>query len=95
MRQDKAGQVFGRVWNRTEPNHCSKPRPIANTTSDREGAHHSQIHNFSTGYVYSATGYLKVQWSNLDPYAMKNLDKEDSGPVMLTNEDTSTAQYTL
>jgi hypothetical protein len=26
---------------------------------------------------------------------MKNLDKEDSGPVMLTNEDTSTAQYTL
>jgi hypothetical protein len=31
-RQDKAGRVFGRVWNRTELNRRAKPRPVANTT---------------------------------------------------------------
>jgi hypothetical protein len=64
---------------------------VRKTPGDHKGAHHSQIYNFTTGSVYSSTGYPKVQWSNLDPYALKNLDKEDSVPVMLTNEETSTA----
>ena len=28
-RQEAAGQVFGRFWNRTEPFFWSKPRPLA------------------------------------------------------------------